>query len=320
MLVDADRGGRVGGPNRLQRGRRQRSQDAFAAPLIADAALAHRRAGVLHGEVAARRARPWDWIFWPERHGGFAIENAQLPLEGTAKISHVNPRNGGESGAMTDARNSDTRSHNVKRLVRLGLGVAAAGAIVAAGLAPGVLAQTMPAVPATTSAPTIAMTTTIGQTQTLTVSQTEGPYFKTNSPERASLVNEGTQGTLLTITGQVLAADGTPVANALLDFWQADASGTYDNSGYTLRGHQYTDENGYYTLTTVVPGLYPGRTRHIHVKVQAPGGPMLTTQLYFPGEARNATDGIFDPSLVLNTQTNDDGTQTATFNFVVQTA
>ena len=218
---------------------------------------------------------------------------------------------------MTHALKSDTGSRNVKNLVRLGLGVAAAGAIVAAGLAPRVLAQS---VPADAIAQTTALTTTIGQTQTLTVSQTEGPYFKTNSPERSALVTDSTQGTLLTVTGQVLAADGTPVANALLDFWQADASGAYDNSGYTLRGHQYTDENGYYTLTTVVPGLYPGRTRHIHVKVQAPGGPTLTTQLYFPGEARNSTDGIFDPSLVLNTQSNTDGTENATFNFVVQTA
>jgi protocatechuate 3,4-dioxygenase beta subunit len=215
---------------------------------------------------------------------------------------------------MTDTLSrSDKRSRRVKGLVGFGVAVAAAGAILVAGLAPGVLAQAAPQ-------ETAAAITTIGQTEPLTVSQTEGPYFKTNSPERSSLVSDDTQGTLLTITGQVLGQDGTPVANALLDFWQADASGAYDNSGYMLRGHQYTDENGYYTLTTVVPGLYPGRTRHIHVKVQAPGGPMLTTQLYFPGEARNTTDGIFDPSLVLNVQDNPDGTMGAIFNFVIQTA
>ncbi len=201
----------------------------------------------------------------------------------------------------------------------------------AAALAPGVLAQTLlpqtstATTDVTTTAPVTAVATTaqqmtVGTTQTLTVAQTEGPYFKTNSPERTSLVDETVQGTLLTITGQVLAADGTPVANALVDFWQANASGAYDNSGYNLRGHQYTDVNGYYTLTTVVPGLYPGRTRHIHVKVQAPNAPMLTTQLYFPNEARNSTDGIFDPSLVLNITDNGDGTQAATFNFVVNTA
>jgi protocatechuate 3,4-dioxygenase beta subunit len=161
---------------------------------------------------------------------------------------------------------------------------------------------------------------TVGTTQTLTVAQTEGPYFKTNSPERTSLVDDTVQGTLLTITGQVLGADGTPVANALVDFWQANASGAYDNSGYNLRGHQYTDANGYYTLTTVQPGLYPGRTEHIHVKVQAPNGPTLTTQLFFPGVAQNSRDNIYDPSLLLNVATNDDGTTSGAFNFVVATA
>ncbi len=42
---------------------------------------------------------------------------------------------------------------------------------------------------------------------------------------------------------------------------------------------------GRYTLETIVPGEYPGRTQHIHVKVQAPNGPILTTQIYFPGVA-----------------------------------
>lgn len=156
--------------------------------------------------------------------------------------------------------------------------------------------------------------------QPLTVAVTEGPYFKTGSPETTSLLTDSTSGTVLTITGQVLSQDGTPVANALLDFWQANANGQYDNSGYTLRGHQYTDANGNYTLTTIVPGLYPGRTEHIHVKVQAPNGPILTTQLFFPGVAQNTRDSIFDPSLVLNTVTNADGSENATFNFVVQSA
>jgi protocatechuate 3,4-dioxygenase beta subunit len=50
----------------------------------------------------------------------------------------------------------------------------------------------------------------------------------------------------------------------------------------------------------VVPGLYPGRTRHIHVKVQRPNGDVLTTQLYFQGEAQNDSDGIFDDALVMD--------------------
>ncbi len=145
---------------------------------------------------------------------------------------------------------------------------------------------------------------------------TEGPYFKAGSPERTSLIATGVTGTQLVLTGYVLTPDCKPVAHALLDFWQADANGNYDNSGYTLRGHEYTDASGRYQLTTIVPGLYPGRTEHIHVKVQAPNGPVLTTQLFFPGVAQNSSDGIFDPKLVMNVQNTNNGLA-ATFNFVV---
>jgi protocatechuate 3,4-dioxygenase beta subunit len=246
-------------------------------------------------------------------------------------------------GCMTDtpasedftARPVHARHSTRRRVLRFGLSLAAVGVVVGSAVAPGVLAQTAQqdaqtiVVTNPTGATTPAVTTTdtnsagtltVGQTLPLTVSETEGPYFKANSPETTSLFQDGMQGTVLTITGQVLAQDGTPVANALLDFWQANASGSYDNSGYTLRGHQYTDANGDYTLTTVVPGLYPGRTEHIHVKVQAPNNSVLTTQLFFPGVAQNSRDSIFDPSLVLNIQNNADGSQSAVFNFVVPTA
>lgn len=150
----------------------------------------------------------------------------------------------------------------------------------------------------------------------LTPELTEGPYFTANSPERASLLEDGMAGTQLIVTGYVYDTNCQPVANALLDFWQADANGVYDNSGYTLRGHQFTDANGFYTLTTVVPGLYPGRTEHIHFKVQAPNGKVITSQLFFPGVAQNDSDGIFNASLVLPIQETSAGIQ-AQFNFVV---
>jgi protocatechuate 3,4-dioxygenase beta subunit len=101
-----------------------------------------------------------------------------------------------------------------------------------------------------------------------------------------------------------------------LDFWQADAQGEYDNAGYRLRGHQFSDDAGRYRLETVLPGLYPGRTAHIHVKVQAPDRPVLTTQLFFPGEPGNQSDSIFSPQLLVAGQQTEDGMQ-ATFNFVL---
>jgi protocatechuate 3,4-dioxygenase beta subunit len=205
---------------------------------------------------------------------------------------------------------SNHRTH-LKRVVRFAAGITAAGAVLGATLAPTIMAQTLPV--------------QTGQIQStnalaLTVAETEGPFYKAGSPEATNLVPEAVQGQVITVTGQVLDQTGQPVANALLDFWQANASGAYDNAGYTLRGHQYTDANGNFTLTTVVPGLYPGRTEHIHVKVQAPNAPVLTTQLFFPGVSQNNRDSIYDPSLLMNVSDNGDGTLSATYTFVVATA
>ncbi|WP_018682441.1 carbohydrate-binding protein [Actinokineospora enzanensis] len=149
-----------------------------------------------------------------------------------------------------------------------------------------------------------------------TIEQTEGPYFKPGSPERGSIVEPGYPGTALTVSGYVFGRQCQPLAHVLLDFWQADNGGNYDNTTYRYRGHQYTDASGKFTLTTIVPGLYPGRTRHIHVKLQNANGRIVTTQLYFPGEPRNNTDTIYDPRLLMNVQTVGNG-KTASYDFVL---
>jgi len=146
--------------------------------------------------------------------------------------------------------------------------------------------------------------------------QTEGPYFKRSSPERVELLEAGMAGQPIELVGFVLTRDCKPVAGVLLDFWQADDKGRYDNSGFRLRGHQFTDTEGRYRLRSVVPGNYPGRTRHIHVKVQPRGGRVLTTQLYFPGEAQNRSDGLFRKELLVRT-TKNEGWLAGRFDFVV---
>ena len=113
--------------------------------------------------------------------------------------------------------------------------------------------------------------------------QGAGPFYTPDSPQRASLLEPGMPGTRLVLVGHVLRTDCQPLAGVLLDFWQSNDAGRYDNRGYTLRGHQFADANGQYRLETIVPGLYPGRTRHIHVRAQAPHARAITTQLYFPG-------------------------------------
>ena len=149
-----------------------------------------------------------------------------------------------------------------------------------------------------------------------TARQTEGPYFKPDSPLRASLLEPGLTGTPIVVTGMVLSTTCQPVARALIDVWHADDRGAYDTTGFRLRGHQFTDDQGRYRLETIVPGIYVGRTRHFHLKVQAPNRPVLTTQLYFPGEAVNARDPIFSPELVLRVTETTTG-KAGAFDFVV---
>jgi protocatechuate 3,4-dioxygenase beta subunit len=149
-----------------------------------------------------------------------------------------------------------------------------------------------------------------------TLRQTEGPYFKPSSPKRTELLEAGMAGQPIELVGVVLSRACQPIAGALLDFWQADDKGQYDNSGFRLRGHQFSDADGRYRLRSVVPGLYPGRTRHIHVKVQPAGGRVLTTQLYFPGEPQNRSDGLFRRELLMRTAKNE-GWLAGRFDFVV---
>jgi protocatechuate 3,4-dioxygenase beta subunit len=152
----------------------------------------------------------------------------------------------------------------------------------------------------------------------LTARTTEGPFYRAQPPLRTTLIEPGMTGTPLTLTGTVRTADCRPLARAVVDFWQADDRGEYDTRGFRLRGYQLTDADGRYELRTIVPGLYPGRTRHLHVKIRAPQRPPLTTQLYFPGEPDNARDGIYDPRLLVSWRAAAETSgRTASFDFVV---
>jgi protocatechuate 3,4-dioxygenase beta subunit len=109
-----------------------------------------------------------------------------------------------------------------------------------------------------------------------------GKYFDPHSPQRRNLREHGVTGVPLTLSGRVYDTTCKPVGQALLDFFQADSSGRYDRKEIRLHGHQYTGAKGRYWLGTIVPNHYRGRPPHIHVKVEAPHGPVLETQLFFP--------------------------------------
>jgi protocatechuate 3,4-dioxygenase beta subunit len=149
-----------------------------------------------------------------------------------------------------------------------------------------------------------------------TVRQTEGPYFKPSSPQRADLLEPTSKARRVELGGQVLTRACRPVAQALVDLWHADERGEYDNAGFRYRGHLFTDAEGGYRFRTILPALYPGRTRHFHIKVQAPQQPVLTTQLYFPNEPENRRDGLFRRELVMRMAEAGDGLA-ARFDFVL---
>jgi protocatechuate 3,4-dioxygenase beta subunit len=147
--------------------------------------------------------------------------------------------------------------------------------------------------------------------------QTEGPFFKPESPQRESLLEPQDKGPVLVLSGRVVDTRCQPVGGVLLDFWHADRGGRYDNQGFRMRGHVFADASGRFRMETSLPGLYPGRTRHLHVRVQPAGGRVLTTQLYFPGEAGNRRDGLFDDALLMTVTRHGDRLD-GRFDFVLE--
>lgn len=143
-----------------------------------------------------------------------------------------------------------------------------------------------------------------------TPSQMEGPYYPRAIPADADadlvrVPGQATQarGVPLLLEGLARAADGSALPGARVEIWQADDQGIYlhpgdsrlaqRDAGFQGFGRAVADGAGRYAFRTILPGLYPGRTRHIHLRAQpAQGGSALTTQVYFPDEPRNASDGL----------------------------
>lgn len=148
---------------------------------------------------------------------------------------------------------------------------------------------------------------------TATVANIEGPYYRANAPFRTDLVDPGVVGTPLSLVGSVLSLDcRSPLTGAVVDVWQANGEGHYDNDGslrlpegaMRLRGKLRCDAKGLFAARTVLPGRYLNGSRyrpaHIHVKVSAPGHAALTTQLYFPDDPYNDGDPFIDRSLIVD--------------------
>ncbi|HVV68493.1 MAG TPA: dioxygenase [Gammaproteobacteria bacterium] len=146
-----------------------------------------------------------------------------------------------------------------------------------------------------------------------------GPFYRENPPWRdrgAFIGTEDTEGERVFITGKVVNASGQPIANAVVDVWQAATNGFYENQDpnqttMNLRGRFKTDNDGTYELFALMPTPYPVPTNgpigdllaianrhpyrpaHIHFIVSAPDFETLVTQVFVAGDKIIATDVVF---------------------------
>ena len=158
----------------------------------------------------------------------------------------------------------------------------------------------------------------------------EGPFYRPNAPVNDQVSPPMAPGDLLTVSGTVVDEDCTPIPFALLDIWQADAEGHYDNDPaspppaddeFFYRAQVYADADGNFSFDSIVPGRYLNgaeyRPSHLHVKASAEDFELLTTQLYFEGDPYNATDGFIKDELIMPVETDADGRRQCAFDFVL---
>jgi protocatechuate 3,4-dioxygenase alpha subunit len=135
-----------------------------------------------------------------------------------------------------------------------------------------------------------------------TTSQTVGPYFSIGFSllSTSDMAAAGVQGERFALEGRVLDANRKPVPDAVIEIWQANAAGKYASEDDSFRGfgRVATDKDGAFRLTSIKPGAVPGphgttQAPHLEVSVFMRGLMIrLTTRVYFPDEAANATDPI----------------------------
>lgn len=139
-----------------------------------------------------------------------------------------------------------------------------------------------------------------------------GPFFRWDAPYRAKLSSPHEPGKCLVIKGRVWAYDDKTPLPAIMDVWQTDAIGRYDNEEeagspakqeYINRARVRCDETGYYEFETVHPGPHQmmncWRAPHINFRVRYPGYKTLVTQLFFKGDPYLDADPYVKASLII---------------------
>lgn len=144
----------------------------------------------------------------------------------------------------------------------------------------------------------------------LTPFQTLGPFFDFALviPNGEVVASPSAAGRHITIEGTVRDSAGSPLPDALIEIWQADAAGRYRHpsdpgsgsadAGFDGFGRVATDRAGAFLFKTVVPGRVPGmdgrlQAPHIAVGVLARGIlTRLVTRMYFEDDAANDEDEV----------------------------
>jgi protocatechuate 3,4-dioxygenase beta subunit len=139
----------------------------------------------------------------------------------------------------------------------------------------------------------------------------EGEYYPREIPGDADAdllhvagASQPAQGTPLLLTGQVRRIGGLAEPGTAMEIWQPDAAGIYMHPrdpnlgrrdlGFQGYGRATTNGVGRYAFTTLVPGLFPGRARHIHLRIFPPGTHRaLTTVIFFPEDANKGEDPVW---------------------------
>lgn len=175
----------------------------------------------------------------------------------------------------------------------------------------------------------------------VTESTVFGPFYREGAeelPMGASISKDG-RGEPTVVTGRVLSLDGTPIPHALLDVWETNENGMYEQQDpeqpeMNLRGKFYTDDNGHYCFVGIKPvsysipddgpvgkmlrllGRHPFRPAHIHMIVSAEGYVPVTTHLFVKGDKYLDSDAVFGTkdSLVVDFVYNDSEEEAAHYN------
>ena len=160
----------------------------------------------------------------------------------------------------------------------------------------------------------------------------QGPFYTANAPniQNNQLADINEIGTKIIISGRVFNLDcSEAIPNTIFDIWQANDAGSYDNSGFNLRGKAVSNSQGFYIFESIKPGLYLNgstyRPSHIHFKITTPFHSAFTTQLYFSGDpyiandaAASITSGTYDATnRIIPLTTNANGDLEGTWDVVI---